>query len=698
MLEFAYQERSHRYALRACARILKRERASILLALFDSRKLSNNRHRETDFQLKERTGDALAMLVDHLRGMPDRGALYFGQLISELTDIERPRAENVLTAKRQIQQDAVIYNNALALHATEEQLTVFNQEYRRLTHGLVTEASRHVRTLFVGDCLMSEILSFAVGPLMNDGLSVEPFPINPRTPSQLADTLDKLSTKTFDVVFFSPFSHARTAELDALLDIGNVFSASSKLASLCDTIVEQTRRLLDELIKRFECPIFIHNAGLVPRGGNVTKVVARLILTYRSRRLASRRLNSWLSDYIDRSNAETFHHLLLIDEGAIVSELGRAKLGKFLATSKYQHASVLSQKLAGDYCVRLSAIADLLGKKLVVCDLDNTLWDGVIGEGAVVHFRDRQRSLQHLRLHAGVVLSIASKNDPRNVNFNNGLLGFEDFVAPQINWNPKSMSIERIRDVLNLQTKHMVFLDDRAEERAAVKDAFPDILTLDPNQSETWEKIKLWNDIAFGSSDVDRTKMYQAQALRDAALETSPHRMAADEASLKNLNLSIVIRRAKRGDLKRLTELVNRTNQWNLSGTRTTYQQMRAWHEAKGSEVLLAEVSDRFGHMGTVCATVVLIGDNQAEILVFVLSCRAFGYGVETSMLREIGKRCAIGTQRKALLGHFRANAQNHPCRNMYPDHGFNMSNGAFLWEGFPPLPEVPWAVISTLD
>ena len=81
----------------------------------------------------------------------------------------------------------------------------------------MNETSRRVRTLFIGDCLMFEIMSFLMGALLAEGISIDPYPINPRDPTQLGDILDSLPEQHYDVIIFSPFSHLRLPELGALL-------------------------------------------------------------------------------------------------------------------------------------------------------------------------------------------------------------------------------------------------------------------------------------------------------------------------------------------------------------------------------------------------------------------------------------------------------------------------------------------------
>jgi FkbH-like protein len=683
-----------------CATAFKEHRADVVARLIDG----NGRPRQNRFDdppevFRQRTAEGLDLLVKHLEGNDGFGALYAGQRNCELFRLEASPQENLDTARRAIDDDKVILRSFLEPRVAEQVLSEFERTYDEVTAALTTEAKHHVRTLFVGDCFLSEILAFAVGPLMEQGLSIEPFPINPRDPGQLRQQLASLATKTFDVVFFSPFTHARLAELDAVADPKNAFISADKRKALVDSIIEQTKALLDELSSRVECPIFIHNAGLVPRSGGPVKAIGRLALTHRVRNYAGRRINPWLAEYVSTRNASTFQHLFVLDEDAIAQKFGRARLGRFLNASEFQHATVLSRHIAMEYHWRIRAVAQLLGKKLVICDLDNTLWDGVIGEGAVTHFADRQTSLKRLKDHAGIVLSIASKNEPANVRFDGGVLALSDFVAPQISWNPKASAVGKIKSTLNLQTRHMVFIDDRTDERAMVSDAFPDILTLDACDPESWRMIELWGAMAFGSSDVDRTRMYQEQALRDAELQPAAESDGErDLAALEKLGLKISIGAAKKSDLKRVSELINRTNQWNLTGSRTTYEQIRGLSEAADAHILVASAADRFGDMGTVCVAIVTETGGQAEISAFVLSCRVFGYGVESAMLKEIARRCSVGSRCSSLVGHFKSNAQNHPCRNMYPDHGFVNDGQGTRWVSTSALPEVPWAEIRVGD
>jgi FkbH-like protein len=688
--------------LLACGSALQHSKIEIVDALSQGHSdETENRFQDSPEVFRLRSEERFDLLVKYLSGAGYFGDLYVGQRIFELTRLENSRTENLALYRRAFEHERRTFAAVLTRQGKSDQAAVFETAYEQLTSPLLRESTRHVKALFIGDCLLTEILAFTIRPIANAGLSIDPYPVNPRDPAQLRKILSDLSNKTFDVVFFSPFSHSRVPELEALTGGSHALASRGTIRTLVDSIVDQTSALLEELKKRFECPIFVHDAAMITRASSKAKVLLRLLASARTRAAAAGRINQWLEDHVRTSNASTYQHLFVIRETDLVKEYGRLRLGQFLNTSEFQHATVLSQLLAREYVSRITAVGHLLGKKLVICDLDNTLWDGVIGEGPVRHHEARQASLQKLKDHCGIVLSIASKNDPASVHFNGGVLALTDFVAPQISWGPKANAVTRIKSGLNLQTKHMVFLDDRPDERALVKEEFPDLLVLDPEDRETWRIMNLWGEITFGSSDEDRTRMYQQQALRDAELGSQPE-AKADSNTLKKLGLVISLSTAKTSDLKRVAELINRSNQWNLCGTRTTFAQVQEWHKSESADIILAHVADRFGDMGNVGIAIVTFNADHVRIPVFVLSCRVFGYGVETALLSEAVRRAKHKGGNESLpgpvIGDYKANAQNHPCRNMYRDHGFTLDNDVYKWNGLPAFPDVPWAQIRQLS
>ncbi len=680
--------------LSACVPALRSHREALareVLRGADAPRL--NRFAEPDGVLAQRVEEGLDLLTRFLEGDRAAGDLFIGTRLFELDDPSLSREENLTRRAVVVEDERKVLQGFVTREVSVEAGARFAAAHRALTAPLTTRQDKHVRTLFIGDCLMMEILSFLVGPLAEAGISVDPFPINEWSVDELRRVLSRFANTRYDMVFFSPFSHTRVPELDALLRPELSLRSARALDALVDGIIEATRVQLDFLAQTFECPIYVHDASLLPRGGNMAKVMGRALLTLRARARARARLNAWLSPYIAERNARTHRHLFLLGETGAMTPLARAKLGRYLHASQFQHATALSHRLAGEHLVRIKSMARLGGKKLVICDLDNTLWDGVIGEGAVRHFDDRQTILQRLKKDCGVVLSIASKNEPSNVRFGGSVLQMGDFVAPQISWGPKTEAIHTIKKQLNLQVKHMVFLDDRPDERALAQAEHPELTVLDPTDPETWAMMAHWAEVTHGSSDVDRTQMYQEQVARDAFTEEQGRHDRT--AALKGLGLVITLREAGSGDLKRVAELINRTNQWNMAGSRTTLEQVKAWHASKDAFIVIGSSADRFGDMGATCVAVVTHGGGTAEIAAFVLSCRVFGHGVETAALDAIARRVFARAGASTLVGRYVATNQNGPGKNMYADHGFALVDGKFVQEKSAPRRDVPWARVE---
>jgi FkbH-like protein len=589
-----------------CAQLFRANRTALAQALIAGY-LSprDNRFNDPADVFEARVVESCNLLIGHLEGRSNFGELYAGQRTVEIIRPEITREENLAAAERAVEEDRLVFRRFLEPLVNTEDLLAFDTCYNSATASLTTKTERHVRTLFIGDCLMAEIASFLTGPLTEEGISIDPFPINSRDPAGLKRILDSLSSQQYDVIFFSPFSHSRIPELEMFSNPANAFVGRPELEKVTSSIIDQTRALLDYVASKFECPIYVHNGAFLQRSKSTLKSAIGSIANTRATSYARDRINRWLADYVELQNANTFQHVFIIDEESLALQFGRRACGKYLYSSAWQHATVLSEKLAQLYRSRIATVATMVGRKLVICDLDNTLWDGIIGEGAVSHFPERQKTLKTLKDFGGVVLSIASKNDPANVHFREGVLAADDFVSPQISWGAKPDAISKIKKTLNLQTKHMVFVDDRPDERALVQEAFPDILTLDACDPQTWTRMDIWSHLVHGSSDIDRTRLYQEQVARDASTATVNTNTSTSD--LKKLGLVITIERAAKRDLKRVVELINRTNQWNLCGTKTTFEQVKGWHDSASYRILIGGAADKFGDMGTVCVTIIAI-------------------------------------------------------------------------------------------
>ncbi|MBK6578657.1 MAG: hypothetical protein IPG17_21170 [Sandaracinaceae bacterium] len=156
--------------------------------------------------------------------------------------------------------------------------------------------------------------------------------------------------------------------------------------------------------------------------------------------------------------------------------------------------------------------------------------------------------------------------------------------------------------------------------------------------------------------------------------------MAAELFS--KLSLRIDIRRSTPEDLKRIHELINRTNQWNLVGSRCTFNEVEEWHRSPQHIIYTAQVSDKFGDMGLICCCVADVEEDALSVRAFVLSCRVFGYGVETLVLDRLKKEAERRFGVPRVRGRYLENAHNKPCKRMYPSHGFVEVDGTWISPG----------------
>jgi FkbH-like protein len=196
--------------------------------------------------------------------------------------------------------------------------------------------------------------------------------------------------------------------------------------------------------------------------------------------------------------------------------------------------------------------------------------------------------------------------------------------------------MRRIREALNLKFKDYVFIDDRGDQRELVADAFPEMHVLDATSERTWRLLEQWSNLLTGQDEADRTRFYRERAERESFMATEVTAEENQSEAFAKLKIRVTLREAKPSDLKRVVELINRTNQFNLVGSRTSFREASEWQSAPNTRILVAEAADKFGPMGLVCVAVAEIREREIRIPTFVLSCRVFGYGIETVVLNAI--------------------------------------------------------------
>ena len=322
--------------------------------------------------------------------------------------------------------------------------------------------------------------------------------------------------------------------------------------------------------------------------------------------------------------------------------------------------------------------------KLVIVDLDDTLWGGRVGDdgydgidldpaGKGRHFLRLQAFLRGL--HAkGIVLAIASKNDPANVREvfakrPEMMLRWDDFAATEIHWEPKSSSVKRILERLKLSTAGVIFLDDNPVERAEVQRLFPDIavpeLPDDPaRRVPMLELTGLFDHRVATPETRDRNRMYAENAARDEA----QHDAGNYQEFLRGLDM-VMEGSPLEAARERVIELINKTNQFNLTTRRHNWSELAAVMGTGFGRCY--RLTDRFGDNGIISAVAVArdSGDD-ARIDLWLMSCRVLGRKVEEAILADVAARArALGARR--LIGEYRPTPKNALVRELYPRLGF---------------------------
>lgn len=289
----------------------------------------------------------------------------------------------------------------------------------------------------------------------------------------------------------------------------------------------------------------------------------------------------------------------------------------------------------------------MAGIKCVIWDLDNTLWDGICLEDQEVRLRPGIRDVLGEIQNRGVVQSIASKNEPAALDFLKkfDLAGF--FVYPHVNWEPKEENIRQIADKLNIGLDSVAFVDDSLFERESVKAMLPDVRTYD---AADYRKLPALPEMQLKYDTPEaraRGQMYIEESRRQ---EIQNEYEGRKEEFLNSLGMVAYPRLATRDDLKRIAELVTRTNQFNSTGIRYTDAEIETFLNNGEYDFHITSLTDKFGDYGR-CGVALIHKEKDAwNVEILLVSCRVAGRGLGTALLSYLSDEA-----RKAGRKHFRA-------------------------------------------
>ena len=320
-------------------------------------------------------------------------------------------------------------------------------------------------------------------------------------------------------------------------------------------------------------------------------------------------------------------------------------------------------------------------KKVVAVDLDNTLWDGVIGEDGLAGIRAKpafERKLKELK-DRGVLLVALSKNNFSDVEWffgerdstrrhggtEAGVLSRDDFVSWRINWDSKAENLVQVAGELNLGIDAFVFVDDNPAERLEMKAKLPEVTVaaFPPNLDAYFPPREITEE------DRHKTEEYRAEAERKRCLAGMRDEMReVREEVFRELGVEVGVHPLLDDEVARVAQLSQKSNQFNVCTNRYSEEEVRAL--AKEGLVVTAHAKDKFGDQGLVAYVVV----RDATIVDWVMSCRTMGRGVEERVEAEVERLVtARGVER--LTACWRASGRNAPVKELFERFGFSLTD-----------------------
>jgi FkbH-like protein len=377
----------------------------------------------------------------------------------------------------------------------------------------------------------------------------------------------------------------------------------------------------------------------------------------------------------------------ILDVDGIASEFGKSRWEDPAAWEiSRQYPSAAATPLLARHMAALIRGIRGLSSKCLVLDLDNTLWGGVIGDdgiegiqlggtGSGATYRLFQEYVRDLN-RRGVLLAICSKNDPANA-----LLPFQrhpemvlketDIAVFRANWEPKEVNLRAIASAINIGTDALVFVDDNPAERARIRQTMPEVEVIELPASPAGFRQALQDALRFEAmsitdEDLLRNQSIRANTQRDELAAAAP----TPEAYLQGLGMRVIVERFNGVNLARIVQLINKTNQFNLTGLRTNEAEVKGWMARDNFYSQTVRLSDRFGDFGLTGILFGFIEHGTLKVCNWLMSCRILGRGIEECMLAN-AVRNSHTARVAAIEAEYLPTLKNGMVSGLYPRLGF---------------------------
>lgn len=539
-----------------------------------------------------------------------------------------------------------------------------------LHRPLVSPAPRQrLRVLTIGDCLLSEVQTFLWARGVEAGLDFDfrYYYFSSLVGADIAaDGIRRAIEDGVDALAASYLTYQGIPLYRSLLE-GADKLGDGEARVLVKGITKFMRDHIDQMRALTDVPLLLHNACGLPLA-RWRRRLPWLEPLSRGRLHVLALMNEAVTEL-----ASEIENCVLVDETAATDRLGHRALSRGVLPWRLErqadfHPAHLGRLLADTYADILHSLVRFRKTKVLAVDFDNTLWLGVMADGEVSHYRERQQLLKALS-EQGMVLTAVSKNDPNNIRWDEMLLKPDDFAALKISWHLKAQSIRELAAELNLGLDAFLLIDDNPTERALIREQVPEVGLLDATDPAEW--TRLGHLFAMPNTRLTdearrRTQLYREQAQRAQSVHIDPVEQDYP-ALMRTLGLKARIGRMKRMDLDRVTELVQRTNQFNTTTIRYSRAEIEQMTQQADADVLVGELEDRFGNLGLVGVVIVRRTADEAVLDSFIMSCRAMGFGFEHVMLAV-----TVSTHPgRTIVGRFVPTDRNEPASNFFAAAGF---------------------------
>lgn len=356
----------------------------------------------------------------------------------------------------------------------------------------------------------------------------------------------------------------------------------------------------------------------------------------------------------------------------------------------HMYKYVMAIEAIPDFCYNLSNIIKSLygkNKKVLSVDLDNTLWGGIISEEGIAGielgeesavgevYGEIQRYIKRQK-EIGVILAVNSKNEISDVELAfshpDMQLKKEDFTIINANWNDKDKNMIDIADSLGIGVDSMVFMDDNPVERAIVRAQIPQVAVPELDVPEKYIKILdragYFEVTSLTDEDKKRTKLYQE--IRERNLEEK--RFIDYNEFLVSLDMEAYIQKIDKEGIKRIAQLINKSNQFNLTAKRFTENDLERIIGDENYIGLYGRLKDRFGDNGIVSVVIARKEQKDIHIELFLMSCRVLKRGMEDVMMDELIRLIRL-EKGERVIGYYYKTKKNSMVENFYTRMGFEL-------------------------